>query len=125
MTKVNQVYICRVCGNIVEVLRAGAGELVCCDQPMELLVEKTADTGKEKHVPVVQQTSSGILIKVGSIPHPMEPKHYIEWIELVTEKAVYRKYFNPSDQPQAEFPVQEKSAFIAREHCNVHGLWRT
>lgn len=125
MTKINQVYICRVCGNTVEVLRAGAGELVCCGQPMELLVEKTADTGKEKHVPVVQQTSSGILVKVGSIPHPMEAKHYIEWIELVTEKAVYRKYLNPSDQPQVEFPLQETSTFIAREHCNVHGLWRT
>jgi superoxide reductase len=92
---------------------------------MELLQEKTADTGKEKHVPVVEQTESGILVKVGSVPHPMEPKHYIEWVELITDTGVYRKYLTPADRPQAEFPVRERAKIIAREHCNIHGLWRS
>jgi len=85
MTGLKQVYRCNVCGNIVEVLHAGKGELVCCGQPMELLREKTADVGKEKHVPVVETTDSGIKVRVGDVPHPMEEKHYIEWVEVITD----------------------------------------
>ena len=80
-----QIYKCNVCGNIIEVLHGGIGELVCCGKPMELLDEKTADTGKEKHVPVIEKIDGGYKVKVGSVPHPMEENHYIEWIELLAD----------------------------------------
>jgi len=118
-----QVYKCMVCGNIVEVLHGGAGELVCCGKPMENLVAKTADQGKEKHVPVIEKIAGGIKVKVGSIAHPMEDKHYIEWIEILADGKVYRQFLNPGDAPEAEFAV-EADRIVAREHCNIHGLWK-
>jgi superoxide reductase len=123
MTKVNEVYKCNICGNIVEVLHAGVGELVCCGQPMELLQEKTVDEGKEKHVPVIEKTETGLKVKVGSVPHPMEEKHYIEWIEIIGDGRSYRKFLEPGDQPEAEFHVTA-AKIEAREFCNVHGLWK-
>ncbi|GAH47432.1 unnamed protein product [marine sediment metagenome] len=118
-----QVYKCMVCGNIVEVLHGGAGELVCCGQPMENLVVKTADEGKEKHVPVIEKVNGGIKVKVGSVAHPMEEKHYIEWIELLADGKAYRQFLNPGDAPEAVFSIEADSV-SAREHCNVHGLWK-
>ena len=119
-----EVYKCEVCGNIVEVLHAGAGELVCCDQPMKLMEAKTEDLGKEKHVPVIEKTDQGIRVKVGSVPHPMEEKHYIEWVAVITDRGIFRKFLNPNEKPEAEF--QTKEVFLtAREYCNVHGLWTT
>ena len=120
----NQVYKCNVCGNIVEVLHVGGGELVCCGQKMELLAEKTEDTGHEKHVPIVEKTDEGIKIKVGSIPHPMEEKHYIMWIELIADGMVYKKFLKPGAEPQAEFCVKAENV-SARAYCNIHGLWKT
>lgn len=122
MTKLNEKYRCNVCGNIVEVLHAGVGQLVCCGQPMELLEGKTEDEGQEKHVPVLEKTDKGIKVKVGSIPHPMEEKHYIEWIELIADKRIYRKFLNPGDKPEAEFEILANK-IEAREYCNLHGLW--
>jgi superoxide reductase len=113
-----------VCGNIVEVLHGGDGELVCCGQPMENLAEKTADQGKEKHVPVIEKISGGYKVKVGSIPHPMEEKHYIEWIEILADGVAYRKFFSPGDAPEAVFNLKANTV-TAREHCNIHGLWRS
>jgi len=124
MTVKKQVYRCNVCGNIVEVLRAGKGELVCCGQPMELLPEKTADVGREKHVPVVGKTDKGIRVKVGDIPHPMEEKHYIEWIEIITDGGSYRKFLKPGDKPEAEFEIRPQKA-AAREYCSIHRLWKS
>jgi len=124
MTELRQVYKCNVCGNMVEVLHAGAGELVCCGQPMEKLLEKTEDVGREKHVPVIEKIASGIRIKVGSLPHPMEESHYIEWIEILAEGRVCRKFLNPGDPPEAEFEVRADK-ISAREYCNIHGLWRS
>jgi superoxide reductase len=118
-----QVYKCNVCGNIVEVLHGGAGELVCCGQPMERLVERTADEGKEKHVPVIEKVDGGIKVKVGSVPHPMEAKHYIEWVELLVDGRVYRKFLKAGDAPEAVFGVNGGSV-SAREHCTIHGLWK-
>jgi len=118
------IYKCEICGNIVEVLHAGGGELVCCGQPMGLMDEKTADQGKEKHVPVIEKTKNGILVKVGSVPHPMEDKHYIEWIEVLANGKAYRKFLNPGEKPEAEFEVKADK-LSARELCNVHGLWKT
>jgi len=118
-----QVYKCAVCGNIVEVLHAGAGQLVCCGQPMKELVAKTADEGKEKHVPVIEKIDSGFKVKVGSVPHPMEEKHYIEWIEILADGKAYRQFLKPTDAPEAIFNIQA-SEVTAREHCNIHGLWK-
>ncbi len=124
MTKINQVYKCDICGNIVEMLHAGDGILVCCDQPMELQEENTVDATKEKHVPVIEKIDGGVLVKVGSVEHPMIDTHYIEWIEILMDKKVYRKYLNPGDKPQAEFLVNE-DVLNAREYCNIHRLWKS
>jgi len=124
MAKKLEIYKCMVCGNIVEVLHGGDGELVCCGQPMKNLTAKTADEGKEKHVPVIEKISGGYKVKVGSVPHPMEEKHYIEWIEILADGVAYRKFLNPGDAPEAVFNVNAGSV-SAREHCNVHGLWRS
>lgn len=118
-----QVYKCELCGNIVEVLHAGAGELVCCGQPMRLMTENTVDAAKEKHVPVIEKVAGGYKIKVGAIAHPMEEKHYIEWIELLADGKAYRQFLNPGDTPEAVFAI-EASDVSAREYCNLHGLWR-
>jgi superoxide reductase len=124
MVQLKEVYKCMKCGNIVEVIHAGDGELVCCGQPMEPLTEKMMDAGNEKHVPVLEKTAAGVKVKVGSIPHPMEEKHYIEWIELHTDEAVYRRFLKPGEKPEAEFCVSAKTYF-AREYCTVHGLWKS
>jgi len=118
-----QIYKCAICGNIVEVLHGGAGELVCCGEPMENLVAKTADEGKEKHVPVIEKIDGGIKVKVGSVPHPMEQKHHIEWIEIIADGRAYRQFLNPGDAPEATFNIKA-DAITAREHCNIHGLWK-
>jgi len=118
-----QIYKCAVCGNIVEVLHGGVGELICCEQPMELLDEKEADAAKEKHVPVIEKTEGGYKVTVGSTLHPMEEKHYIEWIELLADGKAYRQFLNPGEAPEAIFDV-EAGSVIAREHCNIHGLWK-
>ena len=123
MTELRQIYKCNICGNIVEVLHTGVGTLVCCGQPMELLKEKTEDEGQEKHVPVIESTETGIKVKVGSVPHPMEENHYIEWIEIIADGKVFRKFLKPGDAPEAEFEIKTES-IIAREYCNVHGLWK-
>ena len=122
MTEKLQVYKCEVCGNIVEVLHAGVGELVCCNQPMMLMEAKTEEQGKEKHVPVIEKTDKGVLVKVGSVPHPMEEKHYIEWVAVDTDRGIFRKFLNPTEPPEAEFEIKE-GVIGAREYCNVHGLW--
>ena len=124
MTIQKQVYKCNVCGNIVEVLHAGKGELVCCKQPMELLQEKTADVGLEKHVPVIEAIDGGIRVKVGEVPHPMEEKHYVEWVEIIADDKSCRIYLNPGEKPEAEFDIKPQKV-TAREYCNVHGLWKS
>jgi len=119
-----QIYKCNVCGNIIEVLHVGGGQLVCCGKPMELLQEKTQDVGNEKHVPVIEKTDRGVRVKVGSIPHPMEEKHYIEWIEIIADGRYCRKFLKPGDKPEAEFEVKAEN-ITAREYCNLHGLWKS
>jgi superoxide reductase len=118
-----EVYKCNACGNIVEVLHGGGGELVCCGEPMILQIENTVDAAKEKHIPVVETTGVKITVKVGSVAHPMEAKHYIEWIEIIADGKSYRQYLNPGDAPVATFDVQAK-ALTARAYCNLHGLWK-
>ena len=124
MTQLKQIYRCSICGNIVEVLHTGQGELVCCGQPMELLSEKTEDSGFEKHVPVIEKTEQGILVKVGSVPHPMEDAHYIEWIEIIADGKSCRKFLKPGEKPEALFEITAEEV-MAREYCNIHGLWKS
>ncbi len=112
-----------ICGNIVEVLHVGGGELVCCGQPMQLLTENTVDASKEKHVPVIEKTANGFKVKVGGVAHPMEEKHYIEWIELIADGKAYREFLKPGQAPEAGFCIQA-STVTAREYCNLHGLWK-
>lgn len=122
MAKKLEVYKCMMCGNIVEVLHGGAGGMVCCGQQMDNLTAKTADEGKEKHVPVIEQIDGGVKVKVGSVAHPMESEHYIEWIEVIADGKAYRQFLNPGDSPEAEFAV-EAGQITARELCNKHGMW--
>ncbi len=117
-----EVYKCEVCGNMTEVLHGGEGVMVCCEQNMTLLTANTTDASKEKHVPVVEKTADGYKIKVGSVAHPMEEKHYIEWIELIAGNRVYRQYLNPGDAPEASFAITADQV-KARAYCNIHGLW--
>jgi superoxide reductase len=124
MVKKLEIYKCEVCGNVVEVLTPRDGVLVCCGQNMTLLVGNTVDAAKEKHVPVIEKTNSGYKVKVGKDPHPMEEKHYIEWIELIADGRAYRKFLSPLDEPEAVFNI-EASNFTAREFCNIHGLWKS
>jgi superoxide reductase len=118
-----QIYKCDVCGNIVEVMHGGAGELTCCGQPMKLFRENTVDAAKEKHVPVVEKTAEGFKVKVGSVAHPMEEKHWIEWVELIVDGTVYRQFLKPGQAPEATFCVKADKV-TAREYCNLHGLWK-
>lgn len=124
MMEQKQIYKCNVCGNTVEVLHVGGGQLVCCRQSMELLKGKIEDIGKEKHVPVMEKTETGIKVKIGSIPHPMEEKHYIEWIEVIADGRSYRKFLKPGDKSEAEFEIKAEK-IEAREYCNLHGLWKS
>lgn len=122
MTKLNEIYKCNICGNIVEVVNTGIGKLVCCGELMNLQEENTVDAVIEKHVPVIEKTEKGYLVKVGDIAHPMEADHYIEWIEVETEIGFCKKFLKPGDK--AEFVVCGK-AKNARAYCNLHGLWKS
>jgi superoxide reductase len=124
MAKKLEVYKCSVCGNIVEVLHAGQGTLVCCGQDMILQVENTVDAAKEKHVPVIEKIDGGYKVSVGSVPHPMEEKHYIEWIELIAGDKAYRQFLKPGGSPEATFTISAAQV-SAREYCNLHGLWKS
>jgi len=123
MTEKLQVYKCQMCGNIVSMLHSGDGALVCCGEPMKLILENTVDAAKEKHVPVIEKTAAGFKIMVGSVAHPMEQSHYIEWIEVIADGKSYRQFLNPGEAPEATFAIEAKNV-VAREYCNLHGLWK-
>ncbi|HOP47470.1 MAG TPA: desulfoferrodoxin [Desulfobacteraceae bacterium] len=118
-----EIYKCEKCGNIVEVLHGGKGELTCCGEPMKLYKENTVDAAKEKHVPVIEKTADGFKVKVGEAAHPMEEKHFIEWIEIIADGKAYRQFLNPGQSPEATFKIDAVTV-TAREYCNVHGLWK-
>lgn len=119
-----EVYKCELCGNIVEVMHGGGGNLACCGEDMKLLLEGTVDAAREKHVPVIQKTANGYKVIVGEVAHPMLDAHYIEWIELIADGKVYRQYLNPGQAPEAEFCI-DATHVTAREFCNLHGQWKT
>ncbi|HOE99917.1 MAG TPA: desulfoferrodoxin [Spirochaetota bacterium] len=122
MAKRYELYKCELCGNIVEVMHGAGGKLVCCGQNMTLINENSVDASKEKHVPVIEKTGEGFKVKVGSVAHPMEEKHYIEWIELVADGISYVKFLNPGDAPEATFCISANSV-TAKAYCNLHSLW--
>ena len=125
MAKLKGIYKCEICGNIVEVLHEGVGALVCCGEEMKYMDEKTEDSSVEKHVPYIEKTSDGILVKVGqNQDHPMEEKHFIEWIQIFADGKSYRQFLKPGQKPQALFEIKA-NAVTAREYCNVHGLWKS
>ena len=127
MTEIKEIYRCNVCGNIVEMVHGGVGELICCGQPMELLIVRQTDVGPEKHIPIIEKTEKGIKVKVGEVPHPMEENHYIEWVELIIDGKAYREFLEPGDDPEVEFnlTIPEDSTLKVREYCNIHGLWHS
>ncbi len=118
-----EIYKCAKCGNIVEILVGGGANLVCCGEPMQLMKEGTSDGAKEKHVPVIEKTADGFKVKVGSVAHPMEEKHWIQWIELLADNVSYTRFLKPGDAPEAEFCIKA-SKVTAREYCNLHGHWK-
>jgi superoxide reductase len=126
MVEKNEIYKCSVCGNVVEVLTVGGGQLVCCNKPMELMQEKSDDEGQEKHVPVIEKTENKLIVKVGSVPHPMEESHYIQWIEInmLDVGRIAKKSLKPGDNPEVEFHVRGDN-FAIRSYCNLHGLWKS
>jgi superoxide reductase len=125
MIVLKQLYYCAICGNVVEVLYAGAEALVCCGEPMQLLEENSVDAAKEKHVPIIDGNEQSVTVKVGSIPHPMEEKHYIAFIELITkDDMVLRAELKPGMEPVAVFPIPMSKVLYAREYCNLHKLWK-
>jgi superoxide reductase len=123
MPKQLEVYKCEICGNIVEVLHSGAAPLVCCNQKMKLMEENTVDAAKEKHVPVIEMGNGKITVRVGSLAHPMEESHYIEWVELLADGKAYRQFLHPGEKPEAVFPISAQKV-TAREYCNLHGHWK-
>jgi superoxide reductase len=125
MTILREIYRCEVCGNVVEILNEGAPDLHCCGQAMVKLSAKTEDQGQEKHVPVVEDTENGIKVKVGSVEHPMEEKHYIKFIEVLTENKVLKAELRPGDKPEAVFCVKKDEVKEVREFCNIHMLWKS
>jgi superoxide reductase len=118
-----EIYKCEACGNIVEVIHGGDGELVCCGEAMQKMNENTVDAAKEKHVPVVEKVEGGVKVKVGDVAHPMEEKHYIEWIEVIADGKADRQFLNPGEAPEAVFKTDAQNV-TAREYCNLHGLWK-
>jgi len=124
MTQRLQIYKCEICGNIVEMQHEGAGELVCCGEPMKLYQENTVDAAVEKHAPVIEPTECCVKVKVGSVAHPMTPEHHIEWVQLIKGDMTRRTYLQPGDAPEAEFCCESDGA-VAREYCNLHGLWKS
>lgn len=123
MTELMQVYNCSICGNIVEVLHTGKGQLVCCGQPMALEVENTVDASKEKHVPVIEKDGGQITVKIGSVAHPMDEKHYIEWVEVIADGQIHRQFLSPGSKPEAVFSL-DAGNLVARAYCNLHGNWK-
>lgn len=122
MAKRMEVYKCEVCGNMTEGLHEGKGVMVCCGQEMTVLTENTTEAAKEKHIPVVEKTADGYKVKVGTVAHPMDEKHHIEWIELIAGNRVYRQYLKPGEAPEADFAISAAQV-KARAYCNLHGLW--
>ena len=123
MAKKLEIYKCNICGIIVETLNGGDGQMFCCDEPMLHLAERTQDAATEKHVPLIEKIDGGYRVTVGSTLHPMEEKHYIQWVEIIADGKAYHQFLNPGEAPEATFRIQADQV-TAREYCSLHGLWK-
>ena len=123
MTKIREIYVCELCGNTIEVLTPGDGDLACCGQEMVLQKENTVEAAQEKHVPVLKVEGTVATVNVGSVPHPMEPNHNIAWIEIVQNFKLQRVTLQSGDAPQAVFSVEPGAPISVRASCNLHGVW--
>ena len=123
MVNQREIFKCEICGNVIEILHASSNSLVCCGQPMQLMIEKSEGEYADKHSPVIESNEDGVKVKVGAVSHPMEENHYIEWIEISTDQGESKKFLNPGEKPEAVFPVKNKDV-KSRMYCNVHGLWK-
>ncbi|MBT3395400.1 desulfoferrodoxin [archaeon] len=124
MTEKKQIYKCQICGNIVEVLHEASAPLFCCGEPMQNMEENTEDASNEKHVPIIERVDGSVIVKVGSVEHPSDEEHHIEWIEITSSKKSYKKFLKAGDKPEAEFKIDSEDV-VARAYCNLHGLWRS
>lgn len=124
MTNRYEVFKCETCKDIVEVMISGSGQYACCGQPMKCMKEGTTDGAREKHVPVIEKSGNEYTVKVGAVPHPMQPEHWIQWVELVADGISYTRFLNPGDAPEAKFTVDAENVY-AREYCNLHGHWKS
>ncbi|MEF9933816.1 MAG: desulfoferrodoxin [Clostridium sp.] len=125
MSKKNKLYRCEICNLIAKVEKDGFGKLVCCGKPMVEIVENTVEASVEKHVPVIEKVDGGVRVNVGSVDHPMEDVHFIEWIELHVGEEVYVKYLKPSEKPEAFFKIENADGAVAKAYCNLHGYWKS
>lgn len=123
MTQRDEVYKCELCGNLISVVHGAGGTLVCCGQNMAFLKENTTDAAVEKHVPVIEKNGNTVKVTVGKVPHPMEEKHFIEVISVLTTDRLYRAYLKPGGTPEAVFVI-DGTLSCARAYCNLHGLWK-
>ncbi len=123
MPKQFEIYKCNHCGTIVEVLHEGGAPLNCCGEAMAHIVAGTTDAATEKHVPVIEKTANGYKVTVGSVEHPSTDAHWIEWIELIADGKSYKEFITPGAAPVAEFCIEAAGTVVAREYCNLHGLW--
>ncbi len=123
-TEVFQIFRCDICGNVVEVVHVGDGQLFCCGKPMTLFTGSDTRGSRERHLPVVRQVDRGVTVHVGQQPHPMEPQHHIEWIEVICDRRSHRLFLNLDDPPEASFPLVG-DRIVARASCNLHGLWQS
>lgn len=119
-----QFFKCKKCGKIIEIVNKGCPALVCCGEEMTEIKANTSDGATEKHVPVIEVNGDKVTVKVGSAVHPMEADHWIQWIEIETDKGIQRKNLNPGEAPQATFILSGEKLLAAYEYCNKHGLWK-
>ncbi len=125
MLEKGQIYRCNTCGNMFELVRVGGGSSSCCGNDMELLSDLPKDVGGEKHIPIIEKIDSGVKVKIGQVPHPMEETHYIAWIELINDNTTQRAFLKPGDAPEAVFKLDNTDNLMAKEYCTVHGLWKS
>ena len=119
-------YICKHCGNIVGLINNAGVPLVCCGEKMQELIPNTADGAVEKHLPVIETVGNEVTVKISTVPHPMVPEHFIEWVYLQTKHGGQRKILKPGTAPEVTFILTDDDEVIAAyEYCNIHGLWKT
>ena len=126
MNSKHRFFICKRCGNIVGLIIAGGGELVCCGENMSELVPNTVEASAEKHLPAVTVTGSTVNVQVGSVPHPMTEEHRISFVYLETERGGQRKNLKAGEEPKLTFGLTDGDKLAAvYAYCNLHGLWKT